>query len=104
MGEAENNGILYLDEKPLCLAELPEIIFDSSMNKENIIGTFSNNKNCSFTVRLKHSKMSRKAFIRNLIKQGYSKKTAKWLAWYCHGKRIPYGNANDLIALGLSVR
>lgn len=47
--------------------------------------------------------MSRKKFIRNLVKQGYSKKVAKWLAWYCHGKRIPYGKASNLIAWGLSV-
>lgn len=42
--------------------------------------------------------------LEDLINQGYSKKNAKWLAWYCCGRRIPYGKAYSLIILGLSVR
>lgn len=103
MGETENAGVLYLDGKPLCLAEMPEITFGSYTDGKDMIGTFSRDRSCSFIVTFKHSKMSRKKFVRNLIKQGYSKKAAKWLAWYCHRKRISYGKASNLIAWGLSV-
>lgn len=104
MGETENTGVLYLNGKQLCLAEMPEITFDSYMNGKEIIGAFSHDRSCSFTVTFKYAKISRKRFVRNLMKQGYSKKDAKWLSWYCNKKRISYSKANTLIALGLSVR
>lgn len=103
MGE-DKSSVLYLDGRSLLnISEMPPITFDSYIDRD-IIGTFPQNRNCSFTATFKHLKMSRKKFVHNLIKQGYSKKVAKQLAWYCNGKRIPYGAANDLIALGLSVR
>ena len=104
MGETENTGVLYLDGKPLRLTEMPEITFDSSIDGKDIIGAFSCDRSCSFTATFRYSKMSRKRFVRNLMNQGYSKKVAKWLSWYCNKKRIPYSKANTLIALGLSVR
>lgn len=101
MGE-DKTGVLYLNGKPLLsVTEMPEITFDSYVGGKDIIGSFPQDRDCSFTATFKPSKMSRKKFVRNLIKQEYSKKTAKWLAWYCHGKRIPYGNANSLITFGL---
>lgn len=104
MGE-DKSSVLYLNGRPLLnISEMPPITFDSCVDGSDIIGTFPQNRNCSFTATFKHLKMSRKKFVHNLIKQGYSKKVAKQLAWYCNGKRISYGAANDLIALGLSVR
>lgn len=103
MGE-DKSGVLYLNGKPfLNVTQMPEITFDSYVGSKDVIGTFPQDKNYSFTATFKHSKMSRKRFVRNLMKRGYSKKTAKWIAWYCRRKKIPYGNANNLIALGLSV-
>lgn len=104
MGE-NKSSVLYLNSRPLLnISEMPPITFDSYANGSDIIGSFSQDRNCLFTATFKHLKMSRKKFVHNLIKQGYYKKVAKQLAWYCNGKRIPYGSANDLIALGLSVR
>lgn len=102
MGDTENRGILYLDGKPLCLAEMPEITFGSTNENDNI-RSFSQCRSYSATLKSIYPKLSRKKFVRNLVKQDYSKKAAKWLAWYCHGKRIPYGKASNLIAWGLSV-
>lgn len=96
----KNSGILYLDGKPLCMAEMPEITFES--NKDDTY-LFSACKNYSITGTFTHLRMSRKKFIRNLIKQGYSKKNAKWIAWYCCKKRITYSRANILISFGLSI-
>lgn len=102
MGE-DKSGVLYLNGKPLFnVTKMPEITFDSYIDGGDIIGTFPEGMSCSFTGTFKRAKMSRKKFVRNLIKQGYSKKSAKWLAWYCCRKKISYGSANDLIALGLS--
>lgn len=99
------SSVLHLNSRPLLdICEIPPITFDSYVDSADIIGTFPQNRNCSFTATFKHLKMSRKKFVNNLIKQGYSKKAAKQLAWYCKEKMIPYGAANDLIALGLSVR
>jgi len=104
MGE-DKSSVLYYNGRPLLnISEMPPITFDSCVDGGDIIGTFPQNRNCSFAATFKHLKMSRKKFVHNLIKQGYSKKVAKQLAWYCNGKRIPYGAANNLIALGLSVR
>lgn len=104
MGE-DKSGVLYLNGKPLLdVTKMPEITFDSCVDGKDIIGTFPQDRSCSFTATFKCAKISRKKFVRSLIKQGYSKKSAKDLAWYCRRKRIPYGNANDLIILGLSVR
>lgn len=103
MGE-DKSGVLYLDGKPFHnVAQMPEITFDSYVDGKDVIGTFPQDRSYSFTATFKHSKMSRKKFVRNLMKQGYTKKTAKWIAWYCRKKRIPYRNANNLMALGLSV-
>lgn len=74
MGETENTGVLYLDGKPLRLTEMPEITFDSSIDGKDIIGAFSCDRSCSFTATFRYSKMSRKRFVRNLMKQGYSKR------------------------------
>ena len=103
MGE-DKSSVLYYNGRPLNISEMPPITFDSCVDSGDIIGTFSQNRDCSFTATFKHLKISRKKFVHNLIKQGYSKKAAKQLAWYCNGKRISYGVANILIALGLSVR
>lgn len=104
MGE-DKTGVLYLNGKPLLnVTKMPEITFDSYIDGRDIIGTFPQDRNCSFTATFKPSKMSRKRFVRNLMKQGYSKKVAKWLSWYCNKKKIPYSRSNTLIALGLSVR
>ena len=103
MGE-DKSSVLYYNGRPFNMSEMPPITFDSCVDSGDIIGTFSQNRDCSFTATFKHLKISRKKFVHNLIKQGYSKKAAKQLAWYCHGKRISYGVANILIALGLSVR
>lgn len=96
----KNSGILYLDGKPLCMAGMPEITFEP--NKDNT-HSFSVCENCSISGTFTYLRMSRKKFIRNLIKQGYSKKNAKWIAWYCCRKRIPYSKANTLIYFGLSI-
>lgn len=104
MGETENTSILYLDGKPLCLTDMPEITFDYDAAKESNIRTLSRNQSFLVTMKPIYPKISRKKFIRNLINQGCSKKNAKWLALYCRGKRIPYGKAYSLIILGLSVR
>lgn len=98
MGEIENAGILYLDGKPLCLAEMPEITL-GSIDTESSIRSFSNCRSCSMTGTFIYSKMSRKRFVHNLIKLGYSKKDAKQLSWYCNRKRIPYSQANHLLLL-----
>lgn len=104
MGE-DKSSVLYLNDRPLFnISEIPLITFDSYVDGADIIGTFPQDRNCSFTVTFKNVKMSRKKFVHSLIKQGYSKKAAKQLAWYCNRKMIPYGAANNLIALGLSVR
>ena len=103
MGE-DKSSVLYYNGRPFNMSEMPPITFDSCVDSGDIIGTFSQNRDCSFTATFKHLKISRKKFVHNLIKQGYSKKAAKQLAWYCNGKRISYGVANILIALGLSVR
>lgn len=103
MGETENTGVLYLNGKPLCLSELPEITFDS-MNVKNNTRSFSQCQSYTTTLKPFYSKISRKRFVRSLINRGYSKKNAKWLAWYCCSKRISYGKAYSLIILGLSVR
>ena len=103
MGE-DKSSVLYYNGRPFNISEMPPITFDSCVDSGDIIGTFSQNRDCSFTATFKHLKISRKKFVHNLIKQGYSKKAAKQLAWYCNGKRISYGVANNLIALGLSVR
>ena len=71
--------------------------------KEGKSISFSACKNHSITGTFIYLRMSRKKFIRNLIKQGYSKKNAKWIAWYCCKKRIPYSKANTLIYFGLSI-
>lgn len=96
----KNSGILYLDGKALCMAEMPEITFEP--NKDDTY-LFSACKNHSITGTFTYLRMRRKKFIRNLIKQGYSKKNAKWIAWYCCKKRIPYSKANTLIYFGLSI-
>ena len=104
MGE-DKSSVLYYNGRPLLnISEMPPITFDSCVDLGGILIIKQKNRNCSFTATFKHLKMSRKKFVHNLIKQGYSKKMAKQLAWYCNGKRIPYGAANNLIALGLSVR
>lgn len=103
MGEGKN-GILYFNGTPVNLSELPEITFDSNVEPENIVRSFSRCRSFSVTVKPIYPKMSRKRFIRSLMNRGYTKKNAKWLAWYCHGKKIPYGKADSLITLGLSVR
>lgn len=96
----ESKGISYLDGKPLYMAEMPEITFEP--NKDSI-QSFSLCKEYSITGTFTYLRMSRKKFIRNLIKQGYSKKNAKWIAWYCCRKRIPYSRANTLILFGISL-
>lgn len=103
MGE-DKSGVLYLNGKPLLnVTEMPEITFDSYIGGKDIIGIFPQDRSCSFTATFKPLRMSRKKFVRSLIKQGYPKKKAKWIAWYCNRKRMSYGNANNLIALGLSI-
>lgn len=103
--EKIKSSVLYLNGRPLLnISEMPSITFDSDVDTGDIIGSFSQDKNYSFTATFKHLKISRKKFVHNLMKQGYSKKAAKQLAWYCNRKRISYGAANNLIALGLSVR
>ncbi len=103
MGE-NKNGVLYLNGVSVNLTELPEITFDSNVGSKNTERSFSQCQNYSVTLKAIYPKMSRKKFIRSLINRGYSKKDAKWLAWYCHDKKIPYGRADSLIAFGLSVR
>ena len=103
MGESKN-GILYFNGTPVNLSELPEITFDSNVESENTERSFSPCQSFSATINPIYPKMSRKKFIRNLVNRGYSKKDAKWLAWYCHDKKIPYGRADSLITFGLSVR
>lgn len=104
MDNSENKNILYFNGKPLCITDMPEVTFDYDAAKESNVRTLSRNRSFSVTMKPIYPKISRKKFIRNLINQGYSKKNAKWLAWYCRGKRIPYGKAYSLIILGLSVR
>ena len=96
----KDNSILYLDGKPLCVTEMPKITFEP--NKDNTY-SFSACETCSITGTFIYLRISRKKFVRNLIKQGYSKKNAKWIAWYCCKKRIPYSKANTLIYFGLSI-
>lgn len=80
MGE-DKSSVLYYNGRPLLnISEMPPITFDSCVDGGDIIGTFPQNRNCSFTATFKHLKMSRKKFVHNLIKQGYSK---KWLnSWH----------------------
>ena len=104
MGVEAKNCVLYLDSKPLNIFDMSPITFNPDIDIGNKVRSFSNCQSGTFTGTISRTKMSRKKFVHNLIKQGYSKKVAKQLAWYCNGKRIPYGAANDLIALGLSVR
>lgn len=105
INEKGKSGALYLNGRLLLnVVEMPEITFDSYVDNGDIIDTFSHDRSCSFTATFRCSKISRKKFVHNLIKQGYSKKSAKWLAWHCNRNKISYGNANKLIALGLSVR
>lgn len=103
MSETESKGIFYLNGEQFCLAEMPEITF-GSVNTQDDVRTISRSQSYSVTVKAIYPKMSRKKFIRSLVNRGYSKKDAKWLAWYCHDKKIPYGRADSLIAFGLSVR
>ena len=78
MGE-DKSSVLYYNGRPLLnISEMPPITFDSCVDGGDIIGTFPQNRNCSFAATFKHLKMSRKKFVHNLIKQGYSKWLNSW--------------------------
>ncbi len=102
MGETKR-GVLYLNDKPLNIIEIPEITFGSN-TIEDEIRSFTNCKSCQITGQFSYPKISRKKFVRFLMNQGYSKKDAKWLSWYYQRKRISYGRAKTLITFGLSIK
>lgn len=102
MGEGENKGIVYMNGVPFDITNMPEFTVDKNFESKCNI-QFSQNRSISMTVTPVYPKMSRKRFVGSLKKRGYSKKDAKRLALYCRNKKIPYGRADTLISLGVSI-
>lgn len=97
--DGEQKTVLYMDGKPLGpVTYMPEPVLNSIDSGERILGIdLAQGGDFTITFAPKFPRISRKQFIRNLVKNGCPKKKAKEIAWKVQkGGRMSYGYANLL--------
>lgn len=109
MGEEKKEPtMLYMDGKPIgkvIYDPKTELVPDSAkgyeMTENGVFASVSPDTefSCSFRAQFPH--VSRKQFITELEKIGYSRKQAKMLAWEIHNRHGSYARASFFLKLGV---
>lgn len=103
MGPNDNlpEMIAYINGTPLgkMTSALLELTSDIEPISPKVLG-FDLANGSDFTASFKLSHMSRKSFVSNLIKLGYSKKEAKKIAWSVHKEGHCYASTYAIYTIG----
>ena len=96
----DESPVLYMNGEPIGkLASMPEITSAESTEERYILGVdLANGSDVTASFKLPH--MSRKRFVSNLIKLGYSKKEAKKIAWSVHKEGHCYASTYAIYTIG----
>ena len=101
MGPERENMMLFMNGKAIGTINDIQMTTIESDTEPSMAGiNLSKNRDFTATLRARFPHITRKHFIRNMRKLGYSKTQAKQMAWDTQKKKLSYSYANFLYMFG----